>query len=271
MDALRWILLILGVVVLAGIYVAGRMRAANRRPRDLMDEAVERDGLEQIHIRADGERELPKVRGHDDLDALNDLDALRARVVEEGRERPAAPVKVRAPAVASERPAPGSAAKPRQDAPQVAPKTPAALPDKLIVLHVTAGASGHILGVELKSALESEDLEFGFMDIYHRQVSTEQGRTPQFSVANMLNPGTFDPAAMDHFSTVGISLFLQLPGPRDGLESFDTMLSCAESLAKRLNGHVLDASRSALTPQGIEHIREVIREWSHKSRMTGRR
>jgi cell division protein ZipA len=266
MDALRWILLILGVAVLAGIYVAGRMRAASRRPRDLMDEAVERDSLEQIHIRADAERELPSVRAHDDLDSLNDLDALRARVVEEAGERPTAPTRVKVPAGETPRAAPAPGAKPQHKSPVPAAEPAPALPDKLIVLHVTAGASGHILGVELKGALEAEDLEFGIMDIYHRQVSTEQGRTPQFSVANMLNPGTFDPAGMDNFSTVGISMFLQLPGPRDGLESFNTMLTCAESLARRLNGQVLDASRSALTPQGIEHIREGIREWALKSR-----
>lgn len=267
MDALRWILLILALVVLAGIYLAGRMRAGRRRPRDLMDEAVERESLEQIHIRADSERKVPSIRvAHDDLDALNDLENLKARVVEEARARPVSPA---APApVAEPRPAEARRA---AKAPAPAAEPAPALPDKLIVLHVVAGASGHILGVQLKAALEADGLEFGFMEIYHRMVSTEQGRKPQFSVANMLNPGTFDPAAMDDFSTPGVSLFLQLPGPREGMESFEAMLACAESLAARLGGQVLDASRSTLTPQGIEHIREGIRAWSLKARVAGRR
>jgi cell division protein ZipA len=132
---------------------------------------------------------------------------------------------------------------------------------------VAAGPSEQILGVQLKAALEAEGLEFGIMDIYHRLVSTQEGRVPQFSVANMLNPGTLDPAHMDDLTTVGVSMVLQLPGPRDGMESFETMLSCAQSLAARLGGQVLDGSRSALTPQGIEHIREGIREWVLKARV----
>lgn len=264
MDALRWILLILAVVVLGGIYLAGRMRAASRRPRDLVDEAVERDALEQIHIRADSEREIPSIRtsAHRDPDALNDLENLKARVVEEARERPV-------PSPAPEQRSPPVRHSERKQ--EIRAQEPPPMPEKLIVLHVAASGSQQILGVDLKAALAAEDLEFGVMDIYHRLVPTEQGPTPQFSVANMLNPGTFDPAAMDGFSTVGVSLFLQLPGPRDGMESFETMLSCAESLAARLGGQVLDASRSTLTPQGIEHIREGIREWAIKARVAGRR
>lgn len=262
MDALRWILLILAVVVLAGIYLAGRMRAAGRRSRDLMDEAVEREELEQIHIRADSERQIPSLRsdGHDDLDALNDLENLKARVAEEARDRPVPTVQTTA------RPEPASRVERKARETPEAEKA-AALPDKLIVLHVAAGPSGQIMGVQLKAALEAEDLEFGVMDIYHRLVPAANGRVPQFSVANMLNPGTFDPAGMDEFTTVGVSLFLQLPGPRDGMESFEAMLSCAQSLAARLGGQVLDASRSTLTPQGIEHIREGIREWALKARV----
>lgn len=263
MDALRWILLILGVVVLVGIYVAGRMRAAGRRPRDLVDEAVEREALEQIHIRADSEREIPPLRArHDDLDALNDLENLTAHVVEEARERPVAAVRPKSVLPVREPPVRSG---------EDGESAPAPLPDKLIVLHVTAGASERILGVQLKAALEAEGLEFGVMDIYHRMVSGGGGRVPQFSVANMLNPGTFDPAAMDDFSTPGVSMFLQLPGPREGMESFDAMLACAEGLATRLGGQVLDASRSTLTGQGVEHIREGIREWALKARVPGRR
>jgi cell division protein ZipA len=270
-DTLRWILLILGLLVLAGIYVAGRMRAASRRPRDLVDEAVEREALEQIHIRADSGSAMPPLKPElqDDLDALNDLENLKARVVEEARERPVPPP---APAPHRQpRPAEARRTERKEETRGSAASEGAAAPsEKLIVLHVAAGPSGRILGVELKSALDEEGLEFGVMDIYHRMVPTERGRVPQFSVANMLKPGTFDPAAMDDFSTVGVSMFLQLPGPREAMESFEAMLSCAEGLATRLGGQVLDASRSTLPPQGIEHIRESIREWALKARIAGR-
>ncbi|MBK1673435.1 cell division protein ZipA [Ectothiorhodospira shaposhnikovii] len=307
MDTLRWILLILGIMILVGIYLAGRMRAPRRR-REPPREKLEPDELEHVHIRADDGFQDPP-RGGDELEELRDL------VVEEVRDRPVAmTVKKAAPSMqareektalstgktsgagllgrlpkipglggvtdahppARERTKAGPATvsvepaesieameppAPASPEPVERPGTPDVPQEKLVVLHVVAGEDDRFLGVDLATALTAEGMEFGDMNIYHYLVTAGRRQLPVFSLANMLNPGTFDPQFMDEFTTPGVTLFLQLPGPCDGVESFDAMYHCAEGLAERLKGQVLDASRSALTRQGSEHIREDIRRW----------
>ena len=95
------------------------------------------------------------------------------------------------------------------------------------------------------------------MDIYH---SRHEGVTV-FSLVNMVEPGWFDPSSMDGFSTPGISLFLQLPGPLAGDVAFDVLVSEARELARELNAMVLDASRSTLTMQMEQHLREEVSQY----------
>jgi len=64
-----------------------------------------------------------------------------------------------------------------------------------------------------------------------------------------------------------VTLFAQLPGPREGLETFSLMLSAAERLAALLNGELQDETHSDLSRQTIEHIREEITEHSRQVRL----
>jgi cell division protein ZipA len=54
--------------------------------------------------------------------------------------------------------------------------------------------------------------------------------------------------------------FITLPGPQDMLKAFDYMHETAKTVAKNLNGDVLDETRSAITRQSIDHMRQQIRE-----------
>jgi cell division protein ZipA len=51
-----------------------------------------------------------------------------------------------------------------------------------------------------------------------------------------------------------------LPGPEDMLKAFDYMYETAKAVAKNLNGDVLDDTRSAITRQSLDHMRQQIRE-----------
>jgi cell division protein ZipA len=44
------------------------------------------------------------------------------------------------------------------------------------------------------------------------------------------------------------------------LKAFDYMYETAKTVAKNLNGDVLDETRSAITRQSLEHMRQQIRE-----------
>ncbi|MFP4079634.1 MAG: cell division protein ZipA [Ectothiorhodospira sp.] len=96
MDTLRWILLLLGVMILAGIYLFGRMRAPRHLRRRREEEALENEDLDQVHIRAeDPYADAPRL--DPDRDEVvtepggafgGDLEQLQALVNEEAKEIP---------------------------------------------------------------------------------------------------------------------------------------------------------------------------------------
>ncbi len=98
------------------------------------------------------------------------------------------------------------------------------------------------------------------LQVYHRMDGEGAGARPVFSVTSAVKPGTFDWLEPDDFRTPGVSLFLQLPGPVEGLRAFDDMLTTAERLAAELGGELQDPDHSVLTRQTAAHLRERIVE-----------
>jgi cell division protein ZipA len=134
--------------------------------------------------------------------------------------------------------------------------------DEIIVVHVFARGAARFQGAELMNALLRNSLKFGDMNIFHRVDPIS--KQPRFSVASAVEPGTFDLAAMDTFSTAGVSFFLRLPGPPDPLATFEDMLGVARDIATSMGGDLKDDQRSVLTAQTIEHCRQRISEFSRK-------
>ena len=99
------------------------------------------------------------------------------------------------------------------------------------------------------------------MNIFHKRLSREHQSTVIFSVANMLNPGTFDLNNMDEFTTLGISFFLALPTPINNLDAFEQMLVVAQEIRDTLGGDLKDDHRNGMTGQTIEHYRQRIRDF----------
>jgi cell division protein ZipA len=138
----------------------------------------------------------------------------------------------------------------------------ARLPDEVIVINVLGRGSERFAGNELLEVFLRHKLKFGDMNIFHRLEPVT--RTPQFSVASAVEPGTFDLSNMDSFSTRGVSLFMQLPGPKEPLAVFDDMLSVARDLAGSLGGDLKDEQLSIMTAQSIEHCRQRITDFTRK-------
>ncbi len=133
------------------------------------------------------------------------------------------------------------------------------LPTKIIQLNIVPHEN-LFYGDDVMSMAHEVGLEPGDMDIFHRfEVDAEQQHA-LYSMANMVEPGTFPMDDMDNFSTPGLTLFSQLPGPKDGLSIFADMLHAAEQLANKLGGELRDGAHSALTKQTIGHMREEIQE-----------
>jgi cell division protein ZipA len=151
--------------------------------------------------------------------------------------------------------------------PQVDERTPPTSPDELIILGVLAKSGSVFKGAELVDALRGQGLKFGNMSIFHRIDSTTDQQL--FSVANALEPGTFDLADMQALETPGITFFLQLPVPGDAFETLEDMLLSARTVAAALGGDVKDDQMNTLTGQTVEHMRQRLADYARR-RLTQR-
>lgn len=133
-------------------------------------------------------------------------------------------------------------------------------PEKFVVVHVLA-LDAHFNGQSLLELLLGAGMTFGEMDIFHKLDDTDQ---PQFSLASAVEPGTFDMATIDQFSTPGVTLFMRVHELVEPVTVLDEMLGVAESIALELGGEVRDETRSVMTPQTIEHCRQSVQEFQFK-------
>ena len=151
--------------------------------------------------------------------------------------------------------------------PQVDERTPPTSPDELIILGVLAKSGSVFKGAELVDALRGQGLKFGNMSIFPRIDSTTDQQL--FSVANELEPSTFDLADMQALGTPGITFFLQLPVPGDAFETLEDMLLSARTVAAALGGDVKDDQMNTLTGQTVEHMRQRLADYARR-RLTQR-
>lgn len=150
-------------------------------------------------------------------------------------------------------PAPGAAAAEKP------PPAPAKKPEEKILTLLIAEREGTaILGPKIHQALTAEGLHYGAMQIYHRMA----GERAVFGVASLLKPGYLNPAEAAGFSTLGLSVFMVLPGPREPLTAFDDMLGTAFRLASRLRAEVFDGKRQPLTAQAAKVLRNDVAAWA---------
>lgn len=139
--------------------------------------------------------------------------------------------------------------------------TRAAEPSEVLVINVMSREGEVFHGDDLMQALITTGLKFGQMSIFHHRLNNASSGPVIFSVANVLNPGTFDLNNMGEFTTRGVSLFMSMPTVINNLEAFDLMLKTAQQLRSALNGELKDDRRNVMTAQTIEHYRQRVRDF----------
>lgn len=166
------------------------------------------------------------------------------------------------------------ASAPKNAAPRPAEKRePASQPARkeildVIVMHLVANPDVRFPGRTLLQQLLEQGLRFGDMNIFHRHRQTASGNDELlFSVANALEPGTFDIDTMEDQTFRAITFFMKLPGPAKPLESLERMLTSARALAEALDAELRDEQHSVLTPQTIEHLRERVQDFERRQRL----
>lgn len=130
----------------------------------------------------------------------------------------------------------------------------------VFILYVVARQEDGFAGGTILETLLTNDLRFGDMDFFHRHEQASGRGAIEFSVANMMKPGVFDIDNMEPLQTRGLMFFVTLPGPTDMLKAFDYMYETAKLVAKSLDGDIQDETRSVVTRQSLEHMRQQIRE-----------
>ena len=138
-------------------------------------------------------------------------------------------------------------------------------PELIISLSLISRDESGFNGEKLLHCMLSRGLRFGDMNIFHRHKNTSGNGSVQFSLANALQPGTFDLDDMGSFHTKAVTLFMMLPGPQEPLKSYQLMLDTAQHFATELNAQLVDSSRSVLTQQTIQHFKEQIQDFERRS------
>jgi len=148
---------------------------------------------------------------------------------------------------------------PKEKKPEIDPE--------VIVISVVMPEGHEISGAALLPILLTLGLRFGDMDIFHRHQDNAGNGKVTFSIANMMNPGTFDLDEIESFSTQGVTLFMTLPNAGDPFEVFEQMMSAAKQLSMEFKAQLLDDKRSVMTKQTEQHYIGKIREFERRNRI----
>jgi|GEM_PF-643208 len=110
-------------------------------------------------------------------------------------------------------------------------------------------------GAAVQAAAERQQLVPGEMDIYHRHNLETGSKRALFSMANLINPGTFPFQAMDSFTTPGVALFTQLNGMPSDLMVYDELVQTARTMADELGADLLLPDRRPFDDDAWEALR----------------
>lgn len=237
---LRWILIIIGIAIIAGIFLLGNPDK-KRKPRASRKRA--RAARIQQEPGLDSAPQSEQEAGNDE--------ARQTELAMGGSDDPKARLEPRLDSAAE--------GIEREDKPQAADGVP---PDKIITLYLQVRDNRFITGVELLDASLKSGLVFGEQGIFHR--IHEEDLDPVFSMANLTNPGTFDKTAWNTIEIKGVSMFMTLPGPKNALDAWDSMLATSRRLAALLQADLLDDTHAVFTRQRALQIKDELRKYERQ-------
>ena len=137
----------------------------------------------------------------------------------------------------------------------------------LVVLNIMSPKGQMFTGEGVHAVMTSAGLTHGEHKIYHYM----QDKLAVFSIANAIEPGFFDLSQLENISTPGLAVFMELPGPIECRKAFETLLEISQRLAKALSGELCDENRSVLTQQTISHLKDKVEAYRMKQQAFQRR
>ena len=149
-----------------------------------------------------------------------------------------------------------------QAQPQKSAEKPNTQPEEVLVIHLMASKGEKVAGQQLLDAVLSAGLRYGAMKIFHRHLSDDGSGPVLFSMANLVNPGTFDLNTMSDLEVPGVTLFMALDDIEDPVDALNIMIEAVDSIVGDLKLNVMDESRSSMTRNTIDHYRQRARDVS---------
>jgi cell division protein ZipA len=138
--------------------------------------------------------------------------------------------------------------------------------EKIITLRLSAPPLERFEGRRLVDALQAAGLHHGKFSIFHR---TTAGGATVFSVASLVEPGTFDLERIEGRRFPGVTLFAVLPGPIEASALVEEMISAGKRLADELHGVLQDERGAALNVQRLGDLRAEVAAWQARTQSAG--
>ena len=124
--------------------------------------------------------------------------------------------------------------------------------------YVVLNVLGDIEGPTLLSELTALGFAFGDKAIFHRY--DDEGRE-SISLANAVEPGSFDMDTLDALKTPGVTLFMCASECQDAPAVFEEMLYVAVRLAEAMGAKLCDDRRSIMSEHSVAELRQQVQEY----------
>jgi FtsZ-interacting cell division protein ZipA len=232
--ALRWVLAIIGIVLLVGIYLFGLHQ--NRLRKRAAVETLTREEIDSAFIEDEQLRE--------ELDNLNQI--MRQSERDESFDQ----ISIN-PAMEGE-------------------LTPVEIPvPELFVAEVLKDIDEHnligyllkhsdhrlITGEEIENAMLHSELEFSA----EGYIEYRQFGELYFTIASLTSPGHFVDVDAPEFNTLGLNCFIDLESNHDPEISYELMLKKIDELVRLLNVKVYQLNHELLTISNVTQVRKMLK------------
>ncbi|MGY8815198.1 MAG: cell division protein ZipA C-terminal FtsZ-binding domain-containing protein [Gammaproteobacteria bacterium] len=133
--------------------------------------------------------------------------------------------------------------------------------EHIVVLHIVAKEQEHVKGLDILIAAKKMGFVFGDMNIFHYYDGTSSSQTPAlFNLVNMYEPGYFVFEDMENYFTKGISVFASLANDDKAIAKFETMLGITKKTASLLKCEMLGPDKLPITEETVRSIHNQLQQ-----------
>lgn len=235
---LQWMLLLIGAIIIAAVYVYTRYQTQRKTPK------------------------LPKSSPYTDTPHIDDQRLDEGNAPDDTQSGKTLPeIGLEEPEL---EPNPELETEPElKPEPEPKPKEDELPAETIFTLNICAQGNQQWSGDEIMKCAGASKLQSGDKNIfeYHHPQSDEETSEAIFYVANYVNPGIFDWDKMSEFKTKGLTVVMRLPLASSAKDALDRMLSCAQHLTEVLGGELCDNQRQPLNKQQVKDMYATCKQY----------